>query len=95
MSSPITAQGDRRYYLLSHYRTGGCCNPKRDKPTAVIAAKHINLSLEQARALAKRALRFKLERGRLPSLTAADPWEKQMAEGVAFLQRKVQEETRA
>lgn len=58
----------------------------------VIAAKRINLSLEEARELAKRALRFKQEKGRPPSLTAADPWEKRMAEGVAFLRRKVQEE---
>jgi cytochrome c5 len=27
----------------------------------------------------------------LPALTAADPWEKRMAEGVAFLQRKAKE----
>ena len=57
-----------------------------------IAAKRVNLSVEEARELAKRAVRFKQERGRLPSLTAADPWEKRMAEGVAFLQRKVKEE---
>ena len=59
----------------------------------VIAAKRITLSLEEARELAKRALRFKQEKSRLPSLTAIDPWEKRMAEGVAFLQRKVKEET--
>ncbi|PSB26182.1 DEAD/DEAH box helicase [filamentous cyanobacterium Phorm 46] len=59
---------------------------------AVIAAKRINLSVEEARELAKRGLRFKQEKGRLPSLTAADPWEKRMAEGIAFLQRKVKEE---
>ena len=58
----------------------------------IIAAKRITLSIEEARDLAKRALRFKQERGRVPSLTAADPWEKRMAEGVAFLQRKVKEE---
>ena len=58
---------------------------------AVIAAKRINLTLDEARELATRALRFKREKGRLPSLTAADPWEKRMAEGIAFLQRKVQE----
>ncbi|MBW4551792.1 MAG: DEAD/DEAH box helicase [Aphanocapsa sp. GSE-SYN-MK-11-07L] len=58
----------------------------------VIAAKRITLSVEEARELAKRALRFKQEKDRLPSLTAADPWEKRMAEGVAFLQRKVKEE---
>jgi hypothetical protein len=58
----------------------------------VIAAKRITLSLEEARELAKRASRFKQEKGRLPSLTAVDPWEKRMAEGVAFLTRKVKEE---
>ncbi|MEG4249261.1 DEAD/DEAH box helicase [Microcoleus sp. Pol10D4] len=61
----------------------------------VIAAKRVTLSVEEARELAKRALRFKQEKGRLPSLTAVDPWEKRMAEGVAFLQRKVKEETNA
>ena len=40
---------------------------------AVIAAKRINLTVEDARELAKRALRFKQEKGRLPSLTAVDP----------------------
>lgn len=62
---------------------------------AVIAAKRITLSLEEARELAKRALRFKQEKGRLPSLTAVDPWEKRMAEGIAFLQRKAKEENNA
>ena len=62
---------------------------------AVIAAKRISLSVDEARELAKRAVRFKQERGRLPSLTATDPWEKRMAEGVAFLQRKVKEENNA
>lgn len=62
---------------------------------AVIAAKRVNLSVDEARELATRALRFKQERGRLPSLTATDPWEKRMAEGVAFLQRKVKEENNA
>lgn len=57
----------------------------------VIAARRVNLTLEEARDLAKRALRFKKEKGRLPSLTAMDPWEKRMAEGIAFLQRKVKE----
>jgi superfamily II DNA or RNA helicase len=58
---------------------------------AVIAAKRSTLSLEEARELTKRAARFKQEKGRLPSLTAADPWEKRMAEGVALLQRKAKE----
>ena len=54
---------------------------------AVIAAKKIQLTPEEARDLARRALRFKRERGRLPSLTSTDAWEKRMAEGVAFLAR--------
>ncbi|MFZ5617652.1 MAG: DEAD/DEAH box helicase [Pseudomonadota bacterium] len=54
---------------------------------AVIGAKRVNLTIEEARELAKRALKFKQERGRLPSITSPDAWEKRMAEGVAFLQR--------
>ena len=57
----------------------------------VIAARRVSLTLDEARELATRAKRFKLEKGRLPSLTAMDPWEKRMAEGIAFLQRKVAE----
>lgn len=55
---------------------------------ATINAKKINLSHEEARALALRALAFKKERGRLPSLTAQDAWERRMAGGIAFLQRQ-------
>jgi superfamily II DNA or RNA helicase len=58
----------------------------------VIAAKRISLTVEEARDLANRALRFKQEKGRLPSILAVDPWEKHMAEGIAFLQRKAKEE---
>ena len=54
---------------------------------AVISAKKVNLTPEEARDLAKRALKFKQERGRLPSNTSMDAWEKRMAEGVAFLAR--------
>ncbi|WP_397569367.1 DEAD/DEAH box helicase [Schlesneria sp. T3-172] len=54
----------------------------------IVTAKKITMTLEEARDLAKRALRFKAEKSRLPSLTAADPWEKRMAEGIAFLQRE-------
>lgn len=54
---------------------------------AIIAGKRVNLSPDEARDLAHRALKFKQERGRLPSITSADGWEKRMAEGVAFLAR--------
>ena len=60
----------------------------------VINAKKVSLSEEEARELALRAVKFKNERGRLPELTSPDPWEKRMAEGIAFLQRKVVEEGR-
>jgi superfamily II DNA or RNA helicase len=59
-----------------------------------ISAKRVSLTAEEARDLAKRALRFKQERGRLPSLTSADAWEKRMAEGVAVLARMKAEATR-
>ena len=55
---------------------------------AVITAKKIQLTHEEARDLARRAVKFKQERGRLPSLTSSDAWEKRMAEGVAFIARK-------
>jgi hypothetical protein len=58
---------------------------------AVISAKKVQLTPDEARDLAKRALKFKQERGRLPSVTSPDPWEKRMAEGVAFLARMKQE----
>ena len=54
---------------------------------AVITAKKTQLTVEEARDLAKRALKFKRERGRLPSITSPDAWEKRMAEGVAQLAR--------
>ncbi len=58
---------------------------------AVIAARRVSMTLDEAREYAKRAKRFKEERGRLPNITAADPWEKRMAEGIAYLQRKARE----
>lgn len=61
---------------------------------AVIGAKRVNLTIEEARELAKRALKFKQERGRLPSITSTDAWEKRMAEGVAFLARMKAEAAR-
>ena len=54
---------------------------------AVISAKKVRLTPEEARALTKRAVSFKQERGRRPSTASSDPWERRMAEGVAFLAR--------
>jgi superfamily II DNA or RNA helicase len=54
---------------------------------AIISARKVQLTPDDARDLARRALQFKHEHGRVPSITAADPWERQMAEGVSFLAR--------
>ena len=58
----------------------------------IIAAKKINMTEDEARDLAKRAKKFKEERGRLPSITSQDPWEKRMAEGIEYLRQKVAKE---
>ncbi|SDT98025.1 Superfamily II DNA or RNA helicase [Pseudomonas pohangensis] len=54
---------------------------------ASIAAKKVSIPEDEARELARRALQFKNERGRLPDIYSADAWEKRMAEGVAALAR--------
>ena len=58
---------------------------------AVISAKKVQLAPDEARDLARRAVAFKQERGRLPSITSPDAWERKMAEGVAYLARMKQE----
>jgi hypothetical protein len=54
---------------------------------AVIAARRTALTPEEAKELAVRAVRFKKERGRLPSISSTDAWEKRMAEGAAAFVR--------
>jgi hypothetical protein len=54
---------------------------------AAISAKRTALTPEEARELAARAVRFKDDRGRLPSVTSADAWERRMAEGAAAFMR--------
>ena len=54
---------------------------------ASIAGKNIKITEDDARELAKRALQFKNERGRVPEINSADAWEKRMAEGVAAFAR--------
>jgi len=63
-------------------------NEERLKQVAeVIAAKRTTLTPEEAKDLAVRAFRFKKERGRLPSATSQDAWEKRMAEAAAAFVR--------
>ena len=54
---------------------------------AAISAKKTKITPEEAKDLAARAVRFKKERGRLPSITAADAWEQRLAEGAAAFMR--------
>lgn len=54
---------------------------------AVIAAKRSPITPEDAITWAKRASRFKKENGRAPSMTAANPYEKLMAEGATAFMR--------
>lgn len=54
---------------------------------AAIAARKTTLSEDEARAFAVRAVQWKRERGRAPEITSQDPWERQLAEGVAAFAR--------
>lgn len=54
---------------------------------AVISARKTTLSEDEARAFAIRAVQWKRERGRAPDIGSQDPWERQLAEGVAAFAR--------
>ena len=54
---------------------------------AAISARKTTLTEEEARAFAVRAVQWKRERGRPPEATSQDPWERQLAEGVAAFAR--------
>lgn len=54
---------------------------------AAIAAKRTSLTPEEAKELAVRAFKFKKDRGRLPSISSTDAWEKRIAEGAAAFVR--------
>jgi superfamily II DNA or RNA helicase len=54
---------------------------------AAITARKTTLTEEEARAYAVRAVQWKRERGRAPEVTSQDPWERQLAEGVAAFAR--------
>lgn len=58
---------------------------------AAISARRTSISPDEAKDLATRAVRFKRERGRLPSITATDAWEQRLAEGAAAFMRYKEE----
>jgi hypothetical protein len=57
------------------------------KVAAVIAGKKTKMTPEDAKNYALRAVRFKKERGRLPSISSADAFERLLAEGAAAFVR--------
>ena len=58
---------------------------------AAISAKRTSLTPDDAKEMAVRAVQFKKERGRIPSLDSQDAWERRMAEGaVAFMRFKAE-----
>lgn len=71
------------YNILAKAMTEGTLK----QVAAAISAKRTSLSPEEARDLAVRAVKFKKERGRIPSITSSDPWEKHLAEGAAAFAR--------
>lgn len=54
---------------------------------AAITGKRTAIAPEDAPVIAKRALEFKRDRGRSPSVTSLDPWERHLAEGAAAFMR--------
>ncbi len=54
---------------------------------AAISVKRTNLTPDEAKELAVRAVQFKRERGRIPALDSQDAWERRMAEGAAAFMR--------
>lgn len=58
---------------------------------AVITGRKSKLTSEEAWEYAKRALAFKRDRGRPPSMNSQDAWERTLAEGVAVVAREMAE----
>jgi superfamily II DNA or RNA helicase len=54
---------------------------------AAITARRSTITPEEAKVIAKRAVEFRRERDRLPSITSSDPWERHLAEGAAAFMR--------
>jgi superfamily II DNA or RNA helicase len=57
----------------------------------VIEARKITIPPDEARGYAVRARQWKMERGRAPSLTSSDAWEKKLAEGARAYMRYASE----
>src|SRR5690625_7334754 len=63
------------YAILSH-----AMNEERLREVAaIISRKKVRLDPQEAKDYALRAVQFKKDKGRLPSATANDPWERMLA----------------
>ena len=54
---------------------------------AVISAKRTKITPEEAKVIARRAVEFRRERGRVPSITSPDAWERHLAAGATAFMR--------
>lgn len=61
---------------------------------AAVEARKATFTFQEARDTAIAARKFKAERGRLPEISSADPWERHLATGVAAFARMVAENQR-
>lgn len=61
----------------------------------IIAGRRVQMDEDEAKALLKKAVIFKRERGRNPDLNSADPWERRIAEGMIYMQRIIRERSNA
>ena len=61
----------------------------------IIAGRRVQMDEDEAKALLKKAVVFKRERGRNPDLNSGDPWERRIAEGMIYMQRIIRERRNA
>ena len=79
------------------YGVAAKCEELKGKVQGFYVERNLNINadakinIEEARDLAKRAILFKREKGRLPLINSPDPWERRMAEGITVLQKKESE----
>lgn len=81
----------RAYEVLSRSMTAHTLQQVQ----SVIASQRVSMTEEEAVALYQRIKRFKRANGRAPDLTSQDPFERRLAEALAWLQEKKREQMRA
>ncbi len=74
---------DTAYAILARTLDAGTLNQIQ----ASVATKRASIPEDEARELTKRALAFKTDNGRPPSIHSPDPWEQRMAQGMMALAR--------